>query len=188
VSELTEPTQSFSPEDRVDPPLRGDEVTILRSFLDFHRDTLRWKCSGLTQEQLAVSLPPSDMTLGGMMKHLALVESNWFDSIYSGGPWMPPYDTVDWDSDGDWEWHSAKDDSPGYLRDLFDDAVRRADAVIDAALADTAGLDGESVEESRHAPGHFSLRWILVHMIEEYCRHNGHADLIRQSIDGQTGE
>src|SRR5262245_14187013 len=119
------------PVDRVDPPLRGDEITILRSFLTFHRDTFRWKCAGLTQEQLAQPLLPSDMTLGGMMKHLALVESSWFESIFSGGTYMPPFDTVDWDADRDWEWHSAKDDTPEELRALFDEAVHRADAVVD---------------------------------------------------------
>jgi uncharacterized damage-inducible protein DinB len=173
---------------RVDPPLHGDEVTILRSFLTFHRDTLRWKCSGLTPAQLARPLPPSEMTLGGMMKHLALVESNWFDSVFTGVDLMPPFDTVDWDADRDWEWHTARDDSPEDLRALFDDAVRRADAVINAALATDAGLDALSEQESRRGEGRFSLRWILVHMIEEYARHNGHADLIRESIDGQTGE
>jgi uncharacterized damage-inducible protein DinB len=183
-------TQTFDQATRVDPPLRADEVATLRAFLDFHRDTFRWKCAGLTQEQLAQPLPPSDMTLGGMMKHLAIVESSWFESTYAGGQYMPPFDTVDWDADRDWEWHSAKDDSPQELRRLFDDAVRRADAVIDAALAAGDGLDGESVKHSRHGEGQgaFSLRWILVHMIEEYARHNGHADLIRESIDGETGE
>ncbi|MBO0846304.1 MAG: DinB family protein [Nocardioides sp.] len=185
---MTEQTQSFSGDDRVDPPLRADEATTLRSFLDFHRDTFRWKCAGLTQEQLAQPLPPSDMTLGGMMKHLSIVESGWFESTFAGGEYMPPFDAVDWDADRDWEWHTAQDDSPGELRRLFDEAVRRANAVIDAALADGAGLDGESVQKSRRNEGSFSLRWILVHMIEEYARHNGHADLIRQSIDGQTGE
>ena len=172
---------------RVDPPLHGDEVTILRSFLTFHRDTLRWKCSGLTPAQLARPLPPSEMTLGGMMKHLALVESNWFDSVFSGVDLMPPFDTVDWDADRDWEWHSARDDSPEELRTLFDEAVRRADAVVDEALTH-AGLEQESARKSRHQDSTFTLRWILVHLIEEYSRHNGHADLIRESIDGQTGE
>src|SRR5215813_12065065 len=124
-------TQAFSRDDRVDPPLRADELTTLRAFLDFHRDTFRWKCSGLTQEQLAQPLGPSDMTLGGMMKHLALVESNWFDHVYSGTPLMDPFESVDWDADRDWEWHSAPDDSPEELRALFDEAVRRADAVVD---------------------------------------------------------
>ena len=181
-------TVSFDESSRVDPPLQADEATTLRAFLDFHRDTFRWKCSGLTQEQLAQPLAPSDMTLGGMMKHLALVESSWFEEVYAGGLYMPPFDSVDWDADRDWEWHTAKDDTPTELRALFDEAVRRADAVIEAAVA-ADGLDGVSMEESRHeGEGAFSLRWILVHMIEEYARHLGHADLIRESIDGQTGQ
>jgi Protein of unknown function (DUF664) len=180
-------TQAFDPASRTDPPLRSDEVTTLRSFLDYHRDTFRWKCSGLTQDQLARSLPPSDMTLGGMMKHLALVESSWFEKNFEGGSYMPPYDTVDWDDDPDWEWHTARQDSPEELRALFDEAVRRADAVIDRALGGD-GLDATSVRPSRRLETPFSLRWIILHMIEEYARHNGHADLIRESIDGLTGE
>jgi uncharacterized damage-inducible protein DinB len=172
---------------RVDPPLLGDEVTTLRAYLDYHRDTFRWKCSGLTQAQLAQELAPSDMTLGGMMKHLAVVESSWFESVLAGGDYMAPFDIVDWDADRDWEWHTAKDDTPEELRALFDEAVSRADAVIDRALA-RGGLDAQSVRNSRRKGTPFSLRWILVHMIEEYARHNGHADLIRESIDGQKGE
>jgi hypothetical protein len=174
-------------DDRIDPPLMADEATTLRAFLDFHRDTFRWKCGGLTQEQLARSLPPTDMTLGGMMKHLAVVESGWFEETFAGGAQMPPFDTVDWDADRDWEWHTAKDDSPEELFALFDEAVGRADAVIDAALA-SSGLEAPSAKESPREGTPFSLRWIILHMIEEYARHNGHADLIRQSIDGETGE
>jgi uncharacterized damage-inducible protein DinB len=172
---------------RVDPPLHGDEVATLRAFLTYHRDTLRRKCAGLTQEQLAQPLPPSDMTLGGLMKHLALVESNWFDDYFRGVGLAPPFDTVDWDADPDWEFHSARDDSPDEQLALYDEAVRRADAVVDEALA-RGGLDQESVRTGRRTGETFTLRWILVHMIEEYARHNGHADLIRESIDGQTGE
>jgi uncharacterized damage-inducible protein DinB len=179
-------TSTPPPDTRIDPPLRADEVATLRAFLDYHRETFRWKCRGLTQEQLAQSLPPTDMTLGGMMKHLAVVESGWFEETFAGGSLMPPFDTVDWDADRDWEWHTARDDSPEELFAVFDEAVRRADAVIDGALADR-GLESESAEPSRQG-GAFSLRWILVHLIEEYARHNGHADLIRESIDGQTGE
>jgi hypothetical protein len=107
--------------------------------------------------------------------------------VFSGVDLMPPFDTVDWDADRDWEWHSARDDSPEELRTLFDEAVRRADAVVDEALTH-AGLEQESARKSRHQDSTFTLRWILVHLIEEYSRHNGHADLIRESIDGQTGE
>jgi uncharacterized damage-inducible protein DinB len=173
--------------DRIYPPVRADESTTLRAFLNHQRDTFRWKCGGLTQEQLARSLSPSDMTLGGMMKHLAVVESGWFDQTFAGRDLMPPFDTVDWDDDRDWEWHTAKDDTADELRALFDEACRRSDTVVHEALAG-AGLDGESVVASQHeGEGRFSLRWVILHMIEEYARHNGHADLIRESIDGMTG-
>jgi hypothetical protein len=123
--------------------LRADEPTTLRAFLDYHRDTLRWKCAGLSQQQLAQALPPTDMALGGLMKHLALVESDWFEDTFPGGSPMPLFGTVDWEADPDWEWHTAGDNSPEELFALFDEAVRRADAVVDEALAGP-GLDAES--------------------------------------------
>jgi uncharacterized damage-inducible protein DinB len=175
--------------ERAERPVRADEATTLRAFLDHHRDTLRWKCSGLTQEQLAQPLPPTDMTLGGLMKHIAVVEQSWFEDDFVGGGLMPPFDTVDWDSDRDWEWHTARDDSPEELFALLDEARRRSDVVLDEALRPGGvGLDGLSEAEAPDGRGRFSLRWILLHMIEEYARHNGHADLIRESIDGQTGQ
>jgi uncharacterized damage-inducible protein DinB len=180
-------TSSTLPDSRVDPPLLGDEVATLRAYLDFHRDTFRWKCQGLTQEQMAQPHPPSDMTLGGMMKHIALVESSWFEDVYAGRGLMAPYDVIDWEADPNWEWRTARDDTPEQLYALFDEACRRADAVIDEAL-EGPGLDGRSAKQSRREQSEFSLRWIIVHMIEEYARHHGHADLIRESIDGQTGE
>jgi uncharacterized damage-inducible protein DinB len=172
---------------RADKPLNADEVTTLRAFLTYHRDTLRLKCSGLTQEQLAQQLPPSDMSLGGLMKHLALVESQWFDHYLRDLPPAPPFDTMDWDADPDWEFDSARHDSPEGLRALFDEAVARSDAVVDDALT-RRGLDEESARVSPRTGETFTLRWILVHMIEEYSRNKGHADLIRESIDGQKGE
>jgi hypothetical protein len=175
--------------ERTEKPLRADEATSLRAFLDHHRDTFRWKCEGLTQEQLAQPLAPSEMTLGGMIKHLAVVEQSWFEDDFLGLGLMPPYDAVDWDADEDWEWHTAKDDTPEELFALLDEARRRSDAVLDQALAPGGvGLDGLSFSEHPDGRGRFSLRWIILHMIEEYARHNGHADLIRESIDGQTGQ
>jgi uncharacterized damage-inducible protein DinB len=179
-------TQTFDETTRTEAPLRADEVTALRGFLDYHRDTFRWKCSGLTQEQLALTHPPSTMTLGGMMKHLALNEVGWFGQTLAGTPYPEPFAAVDWDADPDWEWRTAAADGPEELRALYDDCVARADAAIDAALAGD-GLDAESVRPSSK-DGAFSLRWILLHMIEEYARHNGQADLLRESIDGSTGE
>ena len=173
---------------RTDPPLRGDEAAMLRGYLDFHRDTLRLKCAGLTQEQLAQTHAPSTLTLGGLMKHLALVEHHWFSTMTFDRPLPQPFTDIDWDADPEWEFRTAADDSPEELRALFDEAVRVSDAAIDEALAD-GGLDRESDRASRReGEGRFSTRWVLIHMIEEYSRHNGHADLLRESIDGQTGE
>ncbi|MFI2102269.1 DUF664 domain-containing protein [Isoptericola sp. NPDC019693] len=185
---LSAPAADLPADERVDPPLRADETTTLRAFLDYHRDTLRRKTAGLGAEQLRTPLPPSTMTLGGLLKHLAYVETSWFLEVYDGGAPLAPFDTTDWDADPDWEWHSASLDSPEDLRRLFDAAVDAADRSIDAALA-AGGLDGTSARESgREGEGTFSLRWILVHMIEEYARHNGHADLLREALDGATGE
>jgi len=169
------------------PPLRAPEAESLVAFLDFHRDLLRRKTEGLTQEQLAQTLAPSTMTLGGLLKHLALVEDNWFSVVLLGNPDAEIWQPVDWESDPDWEWRTAADDSPEFLRDLFDESVDTSNRIIREVL-DADGLDRLSVKESRRENGHFSLRWIILHMIEEYAQHNGHADLLRESIDGRTGE
>jgi uncharacterized damage-inducible protein DinB len=165
----------------------ADESTMLRGFLDFHRDTLRIKTEGLDQLQLAARLEPSTMTLGGMLKHMALVEDNWFSCMLLGNDDAQPWQGVDWDSDPDWEWRTAADDSPEELRRLLDEAVDASDRIIDEALA-ADGLDTTSSRTSHRTGEPFTLRWILLHMIEEYARHNGHADLIRESIDGSTGQ
>lgn len=177
---------------RVEPPLRADEAATLRAFLDHHRDTLRWKTAGLTAAQLRAPLPPSTMTLGGLLKHLAYVEDHWTGVVLRGAPRRPPFDTAPWDDDPDWEWHSAADDEPAALRALLDAAVAASDRALDAALTGPDGLDTLSVRENHHGHhgqgGRFSLRWILVHLVEEYARHNGHADLLRESVDGLVGE
>jgi uncharacterized damage-inducible protein DinB len=173
--------------DRTDPPLAAPELQTLRGYLDYHRDTLRWKCDGLDRAQLGTPHPPSTMTLGGIMKHVALVESSWFEDVLLGEGLMPPFTDIDWDADPDWEWRTGADDGPEELRRIFDEATARADAAMDRALA-KEGLDTLSVVTSRSSGERFSLRWILLHMIEEYARHNGHADLLRVAIDGEVGE
>jgi hypothetical protein len=168
---------------RTDPPTHGDERTLLLGFLDYHRATLRLKAGGLDAAQLATSLPPSDMTLGGMVKHLGLVENNWLREVFLGEPPSEPWRSVDWEADYDWDWHSAKDDSPEEIWALYEEMIADADGIIAAAA-----LDDLSAKRSRRTDEPFDLRWILLHLIEEYARHNGHADLIRESIDGSTGE
>jgi uncharacterized damage-inducible protein DinB len=171
---------------RVDPPLTGDEAATLLGFLDYHRDTFAWKVRGLDAAGLQKTVGASTMTLGGMIKHLALVEVSWFSETLFLRPNGEPWDSVDWDADRDWDWHSAAHDTPEELIALWEREVERARALIAEALED-GGLD--RLADRRWKDGRSpSLRWILLHMIEEYARHNGHADLIRESIDGQTGE
>ena len=169
--------------ERVRPPTNGPEVLQLRAWLDFHRHTLKEKAVGLSQEQLARTLGPSTLTLGGLLKHMALVEDNWFSIVLLGNPDAEPWLGVDWDSDPDWEFRTAADDSPEVLLGLLDDAIVASDRILDEVGDD---LDRRAATPSREGTP-FDLRWILIHMVEEYARHNGHADLIRESIDGATG-
>src|SRR5215218_2565081 len=97
--------------ERTDPDLRADERTTLAQYLDYHRTTLVQRVDGLTQEQLAIQLPSSSLTLGGLVKHLALVEDSWFHERFAGNEMPPPFTDVDWETDPDWEFRTAADDS-----------------------------------------------------------------------------
>jgi uncharacterized damage-inducible protein DinB len=171
---------------RPEPPLAADEAGTLLGFLDFQRATFAWKCDGLDAAGLRATTSASPMTLGGMMKHLALVEESWCSEWLHGRDLSPVWAAADWDADRDWEWHTAADDSPEQLRALWQDSVARSRALVAETLAD-GGL-GQLARRAWPDGRSPSLRWILVHLIEEYARHNGHADLIRESIDGATGE
>jgi uncharacterized damage-inducible protein DinB len=171
---------------RPEPPLASDETTTILAYLDYHRATFAWKCAGLDSDGMNARTSASSMTLGGMMKHLALVEDGWFSRVLHGRDYTPPWDAIDWESDPDWEWRTAADDSPDELRAMWEDAVARSRQRVAEALA-AGGVDQLAVRtwQDGRAP---SLRWIILHMIEEYARHNGHADLLREAIDGETGE
>jgi len=171
---------------RPEPPLAADEVSTLRGFLDYQRATLEWKTRGLNAAGLNATVGASSMTLGGMLKHLAWVEDYWFTRRLHGRAPAALWDTVDWDADPDWDWHSAREDTPDELFALWQAAMAHSRTMVDEALAD-GGLDvlARQPWPNGESP---SLRWIMVHMIEEYARHNGHADLIRESVDGETGE
>ena len=171
---------------RPEPPLAADEVGTLLGFLDFQRATLEWKCAGVDAAGMRSTVGVSTITLGGLLKHLAYVEDDWFSRWLFDEPRRAPWNTVDWSVDPDWDWTSATDDSPGELLALWRAAVSRSRSKVDEALA-AGGL--EQLARRRWPDGRApSLRWILTHMIEEYSRHNGHADLLRESIDGSTGE
>jgi uncharacterized damage-inducible protein DinB len=171
---------------RPEPPLVADETDTLLGFLDYQRATLAWKCAGLDAAGLRTTTAASTMTLGGLLKHLAYVEDSWFCRSLHAMDRRPPWDAVDWTADPDWDWHSAADDTPEQLHALWQESVERSRVLTAQALAE-GGLDvlaRRSWPDGR-AP---SLRWIVCHMIEEYARHNGHADLLREAIDGQAGE
>ena len=160
-------------------PYVADELTSLRAFLDRCRATLRAQVDGLDRDQLAQVLAPSTMTLGGLIKHLAYVEDWWFGQVLAGQPPVAPWDAVDWKADADWDWHSAVDNTPEELGALFAAAVDRSDALLAERDLDATGTHPGSGKT-------ISARWIVLHMIEEYARHLGHGDLIRESIDGRV--
>jgi uncharacterized damage-inducible protein DinB len=171
---------------RPEPPLVGDELGTLVGFLEFQRATLEWKVRGLAADGLRATVGASTMTLGGMLKHLALVEDSWFSRWLHGRERRPPWDAIDWTATPDWEWDSAAQDTPEQLLTMWRDAVGASRLLLAEAL-EQGGLDQtcRRTWPDGRAP---SLRWVLTHMIEEYARHNGHADLIRESVDGETGE
>lgn len=176
----------LDPDKRPDPPLAGDEITTLLGALERNRATLAWKCSGLDVAGMRARLGPSPITLGGLLKHLAYVEDDWFSRKLHGRGMASPWDTVDWKADPDWDWTSAAEDTPEELFSRWESAVVRSRALVDDALAE-GGLDrpAQFTWPDGRSP---SLRRVLIDLIEEYARHAGHADLIRESVDGLTGE
>jgi hypothetical protein len=171
---------------RPEPPANADEVTTLLGFLNFQRATLGWKTQGLDAAGLGKTTAASTMTLGGLLKHMALVEDHWFSFWLRGNEKAAEWADIDWDADPDYEWRTAADDTPEQLRELWQASVNHSQAMVAAAL--TQGDFGQPSVRVWRDGRHPSLRWIVCHMIEEYARHNGHADLLRESIDGMTGE
>ena len=167
--------------ERIDPEGTAGERETLRAFLDYHRQTLLWKCEGLSDEQLRTrTVPPSSMSLLGLVRHLADVERSWFRRVLAGGDDPPIF-------------YSRPDNLDGEFDDVdgasVEEAFARWNEEVDAARRIEASFG--SLDETVHHrtfDADFNVRWVLVHMIEEYSRHNGHADLLREQIDGATGE
>jgi len=168
---------------RTDPDPDGSESRLLGEYLDYQRETVLLKTEGLTQAQMVQRHPPSELTLAGLLYHLSLVEENWMEVRFSGLPDREPWATVDWDADPNWEFRTAEGLRPEDLRDRYREACERTRLVV----ASAAGLDQMSVQPMRDGR-HFSLRWVLLHLIEETARHAGHADFLREAIDGTVGE
>jgi hypothetical protein len=166
--------------DRHDPPLVAGEREMLDAWLDYHRATLLVKCEGLADEQLRTrSVEPSSLSLLGLVRHMTEVERNWFRRVLVAEDAKPLY-YAPGNDDGDFDDVETADVAADLAR--FRDEVEMCRRIA----AEHPDLDtiGKGARHGRE----FSLRWIYVHMIEEYARHNGHADFLRERIDGRTGE
>ncbi|CAL9364596.1 hypothetical protein SUDANB58_00725 [Streptomyces sp. enrichment culture] len=167
--------------ERREPAQNADERTMLEGWLDYHRQTLAHKCEGLTDAQLrAAAVEPSELSLMGLVRHMAEVERSWFRRVLAGEAAGPIHYG---DEDPDGEFHPTE-------ADTWQDAYATWQGEIAAARRHAAGfgLDDLSRGRNRSTGEPYSLRWIYTHMVEEYARHNGHADLIRERIDGATGD
>jgi hypothetical protein len=158
---------------RPDPTPDQDKATMLLAYLERQRATFAWKVGGLNAAQLRAAHPPSVLTLGGMLKHLARFEDDMSHEWIAGQGQLAPWNAIDWGTDHDWDWRSAVDDSPEALRAMWTDSVDRSRAMFNRAIEQDGAND--------------PILYVLLNMIEEYARHNGHADLIRESIDGLVG-
>jgi uncharacterized damage-inducible protein DinB len=168
---------------REEPPTTADERTMLDGWLDYHRATLLTKCAGLTDEQLRTrSVEPSGLSLIGLLRHMTLVEYSWFEKVFAGAPARDIYTSPD---DRDYEINAVQDATGDeahaeFIRACETSRAVTADSDLDVVRDYTRIRDGVVVQ--------YSLRWIVTHMIEEYARHNGHADLLRERIDGAVGD
>ena len=162
------------------------EAEALLSVLERNRRTFAWKTLGLDQDGLRATTAASAMTLGGLVKHVALVEADWLAVKLAGQGYGVPWDTVDFDADPDWEWRTGAVDPPDDVYALWRHAVERSRELV-ADVINERGLD---------APASFTwpdgrtptVRAMLLDMIEEYARHTGHADILREAVDGRVGE
>jgi hypothetical protein len=167
--------------ERSEPSTTAPERAMLEQWLDYHRATLEMKCQGLSAQQLRDrSTPPSNLTLLGLVRHMAEVERGWFRNVFRGEK-APDIFCTDENPEGDF---NDLDTVPP------EEALAIWGAECDYAreVFSSAQLDDIGKEKSQRSGKEFSMRWIMVHMIEEYARHNGHADLIREAIDGVTGD
>ena len=162
------------------------EAAAILAVLERNRRTFAWKTTGLDEAGLRTTTAASSMTLGGLLKHLALVETDWCAVKVAGEPYGEPWDTVDFEADPDWEWRTAGEDTPEELEYLWRRAVTRSRALVDRVLEER-GLDGAAsfTRPDGRTP---TVRAMLLDMIEEYARHTGHADILREAVDGLVGE
>ncbi|GAB3426983.1 DinB family protein [Flindersiella endophytica] len=164
----------------------ASEADQVLAVLERNRRTFAWKTFGLDEKGLRATTAASTMTLGGLVKHIALVEADWLAVKLAGQGYGDPWDGVDFDTDPDWEWRTGAEDAPEDLYALWRRAVERSRQLV-AEVIEERGLDGPAsfMWPDGRTP---SVRVMLLDMIEEYARHAGHADILREAVDGRTGE
>ncbi|GAA2365631.1 mini-circle protein [Catellatospora methionotrophica] len=168
-----------------EPSMTAGEVEMLMFALDRSRATFAWKCGGLDAAGLNRRQPPSTLTLGGLLKHMAAVEERYTIDFTGEAPGAP-LDSPE-AADPAWVWRSAADDSPAELYGLWQGAVERSRTAMAKSLAD-GGLDQPAKYTTDGDGTPPNLRRIVVDLHDEYARHVGHADLLREAVDGLTGE
>ncbi|MEW1951900.1 DinB family protein [Terrabacter sp. NPDC080008] len=168
------------------PSPTSPEAEDLLRVLERNRRTFAWKTAGLGGDGLRATTAASSMTLGGLVKHVALVEADWLAVKLAGQDYGSPWDAVDFDTDPDWDWRTGATEAPDDVYALWRDAVERSRRVVGAVIEER-GLDGLAsfTWPNGRTP---SVRAMLLDMIEEYARHTGHADILREAVDGRTGE
>jgi Protein of unknown function (DUF664) len=168
------------------PSTARTEAEALLSVLERNRRTFAWKTSGLDGQGLRAAAAASAMTLGGLVKHLALVEADWFAVKLAGEEYGAPWDKVDFDADPNWEWRTGAQDAPEDVYAVWRDAVDRSRVLVPEVIG-KRGLDGQAsfTWPDGSTP---TVRTVILDMIEEYARHTGHADILREAVDGRVGE
>lgn len=163
---------------------------MLTQFLDYYRVVLRRKVEGLTAGQLRQRVGASTMTLGGLLHHLDYVEDEWFGTRVAGDPAASPWDRAPWSEDVDWDWHRAAELTPEEILRGYDERVARSRQIQEGWTEPGAviGVSGEPGESGGSGEPGMTYRYVLVHLVEEYSRHAGHADLLREAIDGSVGD
>jgi uncharacterized protein DUF664 len=177
MSDATTPT---------DPSAPPAEAESLLSVLERNRRTFAWKTAGLDAEGLSATTAASTMTLGGLIKHVALVEADWLAVKLAGEEYGPPWDGVDFDADPSWDWRTGAQDAPDDVYAIWRDAVARSRELVPRVIG-ARGLDGPAsyTWPNGRTP---TVRAMILDMVEEYARHTGHADILREAVDGRVGE
>ena len=173
------PVSPIQRPERFPPTVAGDEATTLWSMLDYYRGTLVSKCSELTDDQLRkLAVPPSTLSLLGLLRHMADVEIYWFATVFAGDDAAPPFDPANTGADFD----NLSEKSGDEVVEIFLSSVARSKEIVHGKDLSTLSV------VARPSRGHVNLRFIGVHLVEEYARHCGHADLLREVLDGETGD